>query len=66
MEKKINAKAPSNCESCEYYDYDEFTESYSCLYDLDEDEYYRFIEGHNKSCPYYKYYDEYATVRKQN
>ena len=43
----------TNCESCEYYD-------------LDEDEMVRFLTGQNKGCPYYKYYDEYKLVQKQN
>lgn len=56
-----------NCDTCEYYDYDEFSEDYTCVYDLDEDEYYRLCQrGIAKGCPYYKYYDEYKSVRKQN
>ena len=33
----------TNCESCEYYDYDEEYGEYSCKIDLDEDEYLGFI-----------------------
>ncbi len=58
-------KRPSNCESCEFYDYDEFYESYSCRVNLDQDEQVRFISGESSFCPYYRYYDEYKSVQKQ-
>ena len=58
-------KAPSNCESCEFYDYDEYYEEYSCMMRLDEDEMSRFLAGNTASCPYYRYYDEYKSVHKQ-
>lgn len=61
--KKQNA---TNCESCEFYDYDEEFEAYVCNMNLDEDELYRFMSGTNQHCPYYRYYDEYKSVRKQN
>ena len=54
------------CESCEYYDYDELTESYQCMMSLDEDEMVRFMSKHTKECPYFKFYDEYKFVQKQN
>ena len=56
----------SNCESCEHYDYDEEWDEYVCRVDLDEDEMIRFLYGTNASCPYYKFYDEYKSVQKQN
>lgn len=56
----------SNCESCEHYDYDEEWDEYVCRVDLDEDEMIRFLSGTNASCPYYKFYDEYKSVQKQN
>ena len=55
-----------NCETCEYYDYDEEYEAYVCKISLDEDEYLNFITCKTKNCPYYKYYDEYKSVQKQN
>lgn len=55
-----------NCESCEYYDYDEFSDEYSCKIDLDEDEYLDFVTKKTQECPYYKFYDEYKSVQKQN
>ncbi len=62
MEKK---KVASNCESCVFYDYDEDYEAYVCTVNLDEDEMSAFISGRTKSCPYYRYYDEYKSVHKQ-
>jgi len=56
----------SMCENCENYDWDEDSETYVCTKDLDEDEMYSFITKKVRSCPYYRVYDEYRTVRKQN
>ena len=55
----------SRCEDCLYYDQDEDGE-YFCTVSLDEDEYYRYTQGQTKTCPYYRYYDEYKSVAKQN
>ena len=57
---------PKNCESCEYFDYDEEIDDYVCKIDLDEDEYLDYLICKNRDCPYYKYYDEYKSVRRQN
>lgn len=54
------------CENCEHYDYDEEYEEYICKIDMDEDEYLRYLTNKNQSCPYYKFYDEYKSVQKQN
>lgn len=56
----------SRCETCEYYDYDEYTDSYTCKVNLDEDEMLRFLSGNCGTCPYYKFYNEYKLVEKQN
>lgn len=53
------------CESCVYYVYDEELDCYSCLVELDEDEYGRFLRGECCSCPYYRLDDEYGVVRHQ-
>ena len=58
-------KVQSNCESCEFYDYDEYNDEYSCTVKLDEDEMYGFLTGRTRSCPYYRFYDEYKSVHKQ-
>ena len=54
------------CEDCVYYDIDEEYEEYVCTLSLDEDEMERFMTRKNKGCPYYKFYDEYKSVQKQN
>ena len=56
----------SRCDDCEFYDYDEESDTYVCQISLDEDEYADYIGGHTGRCPYYRRYDEYETVRKQN
>lgn len=53
------------CESCEFYDQDEYGE-YSCIMNLDEDEFASFAVGNTGACPYYRFYDEYKFVQKQN
>jgi len=64
MEKKT--QKPTNCESCVYFDYDDELDDYVCTVNLDEDEALDFISGRNNACPYYRFYDEYKSVRKQN
>ena len=59
-------KSATSCETCEFYDYDEYEESYVCTQCLDEDEMIDFLGRQTKSCPYYRFYDEYKTVQKQN
>lgn len=56
----------TNCEDCMFFDYDEMLDEDICTLDLDEDEMIRFMEHPYSSCPYYKFYDEYKTVQKQN
>ncbi len=62
---RYGAKRAVSCESCEYYDYDEYTDSYSCALSLDEDEMSLFLSGQMRECKYYKFYDEYKSVQKQ-
>jgi hypothetical protein len=63
MERSV--KGATNCESCEFYDYDEYLDAYVCDIRLDEDEMINFLSGKTRSCPYYRYYDEYKSVHKQ-
>ena len=56
----------SRCEECEFYDYDENLDTYSCDMKLDEDEFADFMLGNTSRCPYFRYYDEYKSVSKQN
>ena len=62
---KYGVKHAPCCESCEHYDYDEYTDSYSCTMALDEDEMNAFISGRTSGCHYYKFYDEYKSVHQQ-
>ena len=55
----------ANCESCVFYDYDEDYETYVCTMNLDQDELASFLLGNTRSCPYYRFYDEYKSVQKQ-
>ena len=58
-------KRASNCESCEFFDYDEYLDAYICTQNLDQDEMGRFLGRNTQSCPYYRFYDEYKSVHKQ-
>ena len=63
---EMKTQKPTNCESCVYFDYDDELDDYVCTVNLDEDEALDFISGRNNACPYYRFYDEYKSVRKQN
>ncbi|MBE6688275.1 MAG: hypothetical protein E7588_03235 [Ruminococcaceae bacterium] len=56
----------AQCETCAYYDYNIDTEQNECTVSFDEDEMARMAYGKKYDCPYYKFYDEYKFVRKQN
>lgn len=66
--KQTDAKKQpeSRCESCEFYDYDEEWGEYVCSVSLDEDEMIDFLGRTTNRCPYYRFYDEYKSVQKQN
>ena len=59
-------KMQSSCDTCNNYVYDEDYECYTCEMDLDEDEMARVMQHGASECRYYKLYDEYMMVRKQN
>jgi hypothetical protein len=61
-----NKKQIGTCESCEFYDYDEEWDEYVCSMSLDEDEMIDFLSRNTGRCPYYRFYDEYKSVQKQN
>ncbi len=65
-QKKDKKQQYTNCESCMYYDWDDLMDDYVCGLYLDEDEMIRFMQHPYSSCPYYKFYDEYKMVQKQN
>ncbi len=54
------------CETCAYMEYDNEQECYYCTVNLDEDELAGFYSESKYTCPYYRFYDEYKMVRKQN
>lgn len=62
---KYGYKPKGSCECCEFYEYDEYTDTYGCNMKLDEDESARFLSGNTGSCPYFRFYDEYKSVQKQ-
>jgi len=64
--KKVKKEVTTNCDSCVYYDYNDEDDVYECRVDLDEDEFLAFLTKKTHSCPYYKFYDEYKSVQKQN
>lgn len=55
-----------NCEDCLYFDVDEETDEEICTMELDEDEMERLVAGRYPTCPYFRFYDEYKLVQKQN
>ena len=62
---KYGIKRSASCESCEFYQYDDYTESYSCTLSLDEDEMADFLGYRANECKYYRFYDEYKSVNRQ-
>ncbi len=61
--KKV--KEVSNCDTCQYYYYDEEYGYYVCDADLDEDDMARFMLSGHFDCPFYRNGDEYRIARKQ-
>lgn len=66
MNNKPKKNVSACCELCVNYVFDEQDECYSCLVNLDEDEYMLFLANKEFNCPYFNLDDEYAVVRKQN
>lgn len=54
------------CEFCAHNQYDEEADVDYCDVSLDEDEMERYLSSANTDCPYFKLYDEYKMVEKQN
>ena len=55
-----------NCEECDNFDYDEETDTYDCLMNLDMDDYERVALSKHAQCPFFRIRDEYRIVRRQN
>ena len=62
----VKKQPQGTCEHCEFYDFDEELEQYICCISLDEDEMAAFIGQRTGNCPYFRFYDEYKSVQKQN
>ena len=62
----MSEKSSAICETCVYYDCEDESGEYFCQLSMGEDEVYRLRLENYRACPYYRYYDEYSTVRKQN
>lgn len=58
-------KRSAKCEECEFYDYDEESDTYACQMNLDQDELERFRYGHTGGCPFFRYYEEYHSTLNQ-
>lgn len=54
----------TQCESCAFFSEDESGEPF-CTVDFDMDE-LSVLYGGKSACPYYRFYDEYKMVQKQN
>lgn len=66
QKNKKKKKIVSNCETCEFYIYDDELCDYVCSVSLDEDDMADYLNRQTKNCNYYRYYDEYKSVQKQN
>ena len=55
-----------NCEFCEHNQYDPEADCDYCDVSLDEDEMEHYLGGSTADCPYFKLYNEYKMVEKQN
>ncbi len=55
----------TQCESCAYFFQEAGSEEPSCTVSFDMDELSMLYSGKN-ACPYYRFYDEYKMVQKQN
>ncbi len=64
--KTIKKKMAKSCDTCEFYVFDEEYQEYVCDISLDQDEYEQISKGLMRDCPYYRFYDEYKSVQKQN
>ncbi len=53
------------CDTCANYVYDEDWECYTCMVNMDEDDYARLMGSKKVECPYYQDNDEYKVVRHQ-
>lgn len=62
--KKKVLKVQRKCEDCEFFEDDGV--EVGCTLSLDEDEFADFLMKNTAECPYFRFYDEYKSVQKQN
>lgn len=55
MKEEKRIKMKSNCDDCMNYIYDEETDCYICLVDLDQDEMEHFLNYATSHCPYFRF-----------
>lgn len=53
------------CETCLYGEYDEQMGEYVCLMLWDEDDVAQLAAGHDTTCPYFRFGDDYTLARRQ-
>ncbi len=58
--------ADAKCDLCINYVFDDDSEGYICVADMDEDDYMRYIARSDAECPFFHLDDEYKIVRRQN
>ena len=56
----------SACEFCAHYLFDEEEEVYYCDVSLDEDDMDAYLRASTDDCGFFRLYDEYKMVEKQN
>ena len=64
-DKRARVK-PTPSETCLYYDVIDEAGTLGCTVDVDEDEAWRERADAGHTCHFYRFYDEYKLVRKQN
>ena len=65
LKTEVQTMAEHSCEFCAHFVSDEEFGDY-CSINLDEDEMARFLTQNTSQCHYFRLYDEYKIVQKQN
>ncbi len=62
----MSTNHPISCEDCVFFDEVDEYGTMDCTLNLDQDEVYQATVQNQNSCRYYRPYDEYKSVQKQN
>ena len=54
-----------SCEECANFVFDDDSEDWVCLVNMDEDDMARMMQAGRDECPFYRNGDEYAVVKHQ-